>query len=152
MEDFAYEWSNNVKKKIIKESHIESDKVKIDSTKQNSRTIIYWKGNRKLREFSYDPVSKDTFLSIFYSKNQEFELIRELCPSIEPSFEGISYKGKHLGLVEFRFCNGEISETGFRFKGDIGVWKEYGRDGSLIKTQDLGNSNKLYKLKEIKYK
>ncbi len=152
IEDYAYDWSKNVKSKIIEESHIESDRVEIDSTNQNWQKIIHWKGDRKLKEYNYRPINGDTVVSIFYSKSQEFDLIRELCPGVERSFEGIRYKGKHLGLAEFRFCNGNIKESGYRMDGDVGFWKEFDEEGNLINSQDLGNLERLKKLKEINYK
>lgn len=152
IEDFAYEWSNNVKENIINESHIESDRIEIDSTRQNGQSIIYWKGDKKLKEFYYRPIEGDTVVSIFYSSSQEFELVRELCPGVERSFEGIKYNGRHLGLAEFRFCNGDIKESGFRFNGDVGIWKEYDENGKLINTNDYGNLDRLNELKKIKYK
>ena len=152
IEDYAYEWSKSVKSNIIEESHIESDRLEIDSTHENWQTITYWKGDRKLREYNYRPLEGDTVISVFYSKSQDFDLVRELCPGDERSFEGIRYKGKHLGLAEFRFCNGDLKESGFRMDGNVGIWSKYDEEGNVIDTQDFGSIDKLEKLKEIKYK
>ncbi|PCJ63627.1 MAG: hypothetical protein COA58_15940 [Bacteroidetes bacterium] len=151
IENFATNWSKSVKEKIIEESHIESDRIEIDSTRDNWQTITYWKGDIKLKKFHYRPLDEDTVVSIFFSKSQKFELVRELCPGVERSFEGIRYKGKHLGLAELRFCNGNIKERGFRFNGDVGVWKEYNENGEIINSEDFGNTDRLNELREIKY-
>ena len=152
IEDYAYNWSKNVKAQIIEESQIESDRVEVDSTNENWQTITYWKRERKLREYIYRPIDGDTLVSIFYSKSQEFDLVRELCPGAERSFEGIRYKGEHLGLAEFRYCNGDLKESGFRMDGDVGIWKEYDEVGNLIRSKDFGNLERLQRLKGIKYK
>jgi hypothetical protein len=74
-----------------------------------------------------------------------------LCPGVEPSFEGIRYKGKHLGLAEFRFCDGKLKEQGYRYDGDVGVWKEWDENGNVIKETDHGHTERLDELRNIKY-
>jgi len=152
--DYATDWSNTVKTKIIEDANQQPDKTIFDSSSYN---VTSYKNDNKLKFFHLNPkfndngqlLSLDTAASIFYSTNQDFELVRELCP--DRTFEGIRYKGKHLGLAEFRYCDGKIKESGFRFNGDIGVWKEYDTNGKIIKETDHGDFDRLEKLKEIKY-
>jgi len=127
------------------------DRIVIDSSKKTWHTIEHWNGNQKLRQYGYRPLENDTIMSIFYSPNQDFELIRELYPNSVPAFEGIRYKGKHIGLALFRYDNGNISEKGFRLNGDVGIWKKYNKNGDLFESKDLGNLNTLRELTEIKY-
>ena len=91
-------------------------------------------------------------ISIFYSKDQLFELVRELCPANDRNFEGIRYKGNHFGLAEFKYCDGKIKERGFRYNNkEIGVWTEYDSMGNVINTTDKKNDEVLNKLTSIKY-
>jgi hypothetical protein len=154
--DYATDWSNNIKTKIIEDASQQSDKTIFDSS---SYDLTLYKGDNKLKLFHLYPrfsdkgrlLSFDTAVSIFYSTDQNFELVRELCPVVDRSFEGIRYKGEHLGLAEFRYCDGKIKESGFRFNGDVGVWREYDTTGKVIKETDHGNLDRLEKLKTIKY-
>ena len=45
----------------------------------------------------------------------------------------------------------KIKEQGFRFQGDVGVWKEWDETGKIIKETDNGHTEKLDQLREIKY-
>jgi hypothetical protein len=153
---YAAEWSNDIKKKIIEDASQQSDKTIFDSS---SYEVTLYKGDCKLKLFQLYPkfsdkgqlLSFDTAVSIFFSTDQNFELVRELCPVVDRSFEGIRYKGEHLGLAEFKYCDGKIKERGFRFNGDVGVWKEYDTTGKVIKETDHGSIDRLEKLKDIKY-
>jgi hypothetical protein len=152
--DYATYWSKDVKTKIIEDADQQADKTIFDSAAYN---VTLYKGDKKLKFYHLNPklggnrqlLSLDTAVSIFYSTDQNFELVRELCP--DRSFEGIRYKGEHLGLAEFRYCDGRIKESGFRFNGDIGIWKEYDTTGKVVKETDHGNVDRLGKLKDIKY-
>jgi hypothetical protein len=154
--DYATDWSNKIKAKIIEDASQQSDKTFFDSS---SYDVTLFKGGNKLKLFHLYPkfsdkgqlVSFDTAVSIFYSTDQNFELVRELCPVVDRSFEGIRYKGAHVGLAEFRYCDGTIKQRGFRLNGDIGVWSEYDSNGTVIKETDHGDLDRLEKLKEIKY-
>jgi hypothetical protein len=154
--DYANDWSNRIKTKITEDASQQPDKTVFDSSSYN---VTLYKGGNKLKFFHLNPkfsdkgqlLSLDTAVSIFYSTDQNFELVRELCPVVDRSFEGIRYKGEHLGLAEFRYCDGKIKESGFRLKGDVGVWKEYDRNGKVINETDHGDVDRLEKLKDIKY-
>jgi hypothetical protein len=154
--DYATDWSNSIKAKIVEDASQQPDKTIFDSSSYN---VTLYKGGHKLKFFHLNPkfndngqlISLDTAVSIFYSSDQNFELVRELCPYVDRSFEGVRYKGEHLGLEEFRYCDGKIKESGFRFNGDIGIWKEYDTHGKVIKETDYGNFDRLEKLKGIRY-
>lgn len=154
--DYATDWSNGIKTKITEDASQQPDKTLFDSSSYN---VTLYKGDNKLKFFHLNPkfsdngqlLRLDTAVSIFYSTDQNFELVRELCPVVDRSFEGIRYKGEHLGLAEFRYCDGKIKERGFRLNGDVGVWKEYDNNGKVIKETDHGNVDRLEKLKDIKY-
>jgi len=150
-------WSQNIKRKIIEDSNQQLTKVIFDSIRN---TTIYFSRDIKLKSYqlrnhfdsSSNRLYRDTLVSIFYSTDQIFELVRELCPGNSRSFEGIRYKGNHFGLAEFRYCDGKIKERGFRYNNkEIGVWTEYDSIGNVIRTTDKGNSERLDKLLSIKY-
>lgn len=156
---FVATWTNDIKKKIIEDANQVSDRTTLDSV---TYSIILYKGNIKLKQFMLRPVYKpriaipislDTLVSIFYSFDQKFELVRELCPAVSRSFEGLRYSGVgSLGLIEFRYCDGRIKERGFRYKNAIvGVWTKYDSTGKVIEQKDHGNTSVLNNLHDIKY-
>lgn len=152
--DYADQWTKEVKTKIIEDASQQPDRVDIDSS---TGKVILYKGNRRLKYFKlnvdnmYKHTPTDTVASIFYSADQNFELVREHCPSVSRSFEGIKWEGQPVGLAEFRYCNGKLMEKGYRFYTDIGVWKKYDTSGNLVSTIDYHGLKRLEMLKEIKY-
>lgn len=149
--DYALEWSNDIKRKIFEDINIPIDSTSIDTSKGNFKEISLYSKGIRTKLYGIENATGDTLFSTFYSKDQNFEIVRELCPGIERSFEGIKYKGNHFGLAEFRFCNGKLKEQGYRFYKDVGIWKEWDENGKFIKETDLGNIEKLDELKNIKY-
>ncbi|MBL7731316.1 MAG: hypothetical protein JNM88_09070 [Chitinophagaceae bacterium] len=157
--DFATKWTNEIKEKIIADANQQFDRTIFDSIYYR---LTLYKGDTKLKYFMLRPqfdttngkiLSVDTLASIFYSADQKFELVRELCPAIERSFEGINYNGiGSVGLTEFRFCDGKIKESGFRYGNKpVGVWTKYDSTGKVIEAKDNGNIDVLNKLRDIKY-
>lgn len=148
--DYALKWSTDVKSKIFEDINIPVDSTSVDTSKGNMKEITLY--SRGIRTKLYGiTLPGDTLLSIFYSKDQNFEIVRELCPGIKRSFEGIRYKGTHLGLAEFRFCDGKLKEQGYRLDGNVGIWREWDENGKVIKEIDHGQAEKLDELKNIKY-
>jgi hypothetical protein len=143
------EWSKNIKQHILSDVDVTVDRVVTDTTSMNSIRLTLFHNERRTKQFVIR--KGDTLASFFYSPTQEFELVRELCPAISRSFEGIKYKGKACGLAEFRFCDGTLMRQGFRFDGDVGVWKEWDSTGKLIGTTDYGDSARLAGLRKINY-
>jgi hypothetical protein len=157
--DFAIQWTNEIKEKIIADASVKPDRSQFDSTYY---TLTIYNGDTKLKQFILRPklgtitkkvISVDTLVSTFYSADQKFELVRELCPAIERSFEGVNYQGTgSVGLTEFRFCNGRIKERGFRYGfKPVGVWTKYDSTGKVIEEKDNGNILTLDELHNIKY-
>ena len=149
--DYALKWSTDIKAKIFEDINFPVDSTSIDTSKGNLKEVTFYNKGIRTKLFGIRKSTGDTILSIFYSKDQNFEIVRELCPGIERSFEGIRYKGKHLGLAEFRFCDGKLKEQGYRFDGNVGVWKEWDENGKVIKETDNGHTEKLDELRTIKY-
>ncbi len=149
--EFAYIWSGEIKSKIIEDVNVPTDSTSVDTSKGSLKEVTFYNKGIRTKLFGIRQSTGDTLLSIFYSKDQNFEIVRELCPGIERSFEGIRYKGDHLGLAEFRFCDGKIKEQGLRLDGNVGVWKEWDESGKVIKEIDHGQTEKLNELREIKY-
>jgi len=157
--DNATKWTNDIKAKIIVDANQQFDRTTFDSTYYY---LTLYKGDTRLKHFMLRPkfdttngkvLSVDTLVSIFYSTDQKFELVRELCPAIERSFEGVRYSGVgHLRLAEFKFCDGKIKERGFRYGNKkVGVWIKYDSTGKIIDEKDNGNIELLNKLHDIKY-
>jgi hypothetical protein len=157
--DFATKWTNEIKEKIIADVSQQPDRSTFDSTYYR---LTLYKGDTKLKHFMLRPkfdtatgkiASVDTLVSIFYSADQNFELVRELCPAVERSFEGVQYSGiGHLGLAEFKFCDGKIKERGFRYGNkEFGIWTTYDTTGKIIEEKDNGNLDLLNKLRNVKY-
>ncbi|RYE54096.1 MAG: hypothetical protein EOP48_13000 [Sphingobacteriales bacterium] len=157
--DYATKWTGDIKEKIIADANQQFDRTTFDSTYYY---LTLYKGDTRLKHFMLRPkfdttngkiLSVDTLVSIFYSTDQKFELVRELCPAIERSFEGVNYKGiGSVGLTEFRFCDGKIKERGFRYGYKaVGVWTIYDSTGKVVDTKDNGNIEVLEKLHDIKY-
>jgi hypothetical protein len=154
--EFATKWSHDIKQKIIEDAFRQYDKRILDTP---ANSLTFFKGGKILRRYHLIPVfdkkgkliSFVTAASTFFSTDQNFELIRELCPVDSRNFEGIRYKGIHLGYALFSYCNGKIQEAGFRYNGDIGVWKRYDSTGAVIKETDNGHTEILERLKNIKY-
>jgi hypothetical protein len=146
---YALKWSTDIKNKIFEDINVAIDSTSIDSSKDNYKKTTCF--HNKIRTKEYGINTGDTVLSIFYSSDQNFEIVRELCPRIGRDFEGIRYKGKHVGLAEFRFCDGKLKEQGYRFDGDVGVWKEWDTSGKVIKEKDYGNTDRLENLRTINY-
>jgi hypothetical protein len=149
--DYASKWSSDIKSKIFEDVNIPVDSISIDTSKGNLKEVSLFNKGVRTKQFRINTSTSDTVVSIFYSKDQNFEIVRELCPGVEPSFEGIRYKGKHLGLAEFRFCDGKLKEQGYRYDEDVGVWREWDENGNVIKETDHGHTEKLDELRNIKY-
>jgi hypothetical protein len=157
--DFATKWTNDIKQKIITDANQQPDRSTFDSTHYD---LTLYKGDIKLKRFELRPkfdtttgriILLDTLVAIFYSTDQNFELVRELCPAIDRSFEGVNYKGVgSVGLTEFRYCDGTIKEQGFRYGyKPVGIWTIYDSMGKVIEQKDNGNIKVLNKLHDIKY-
>jgi len=157
--DYAIEWTGDIKEKIITDANKQFDSTTFDSTYYD---LTLYKGDVKLKSFMLKPnfdttsgkiLSFDTLVSIFYSPDRKFELVRELCPGVERSFEGVTYSSVgHIGLAEFRFCDGKINERGFRYGSKkIGVWTIYDSTGNIVEEKDYGNLELFSKLRDIKY-
>ena len=149
--NLAIKWSTDIKLKIIEDVNITSDSLAVDMTHPNIKYVSLFRKAIRTKEFGIRKSDGDTIISIFYSKNQKFELVQELCPGISRSFEGIKYKGRYLGLYELRFCNGKLKEQGFSFNGDVGVKTEWNENGDVIKETDYGLLHRLKDLGRIKY-
>jgi antitoxin component YwqK of YwqJK toxin-antitoxin module len=149
--DYALNWSTDIKTKIFEDINVPVDSTSVDTSKGNLKEVTFYNKGIRTKLLGIRTSTGDTLLSIFYSKDQNFEIVRELCPGNERSFEGIRYKGKHLGIAEFRFCDGKLKEQGFRLDGNVGVWKEWDENGKVIKETDNGHTEKLEELRSIKY-
>jgi hypothetical protein len=155
--DYAIEWSKDTKQKIIEDASRYPDSTFFDTTENH---LTLFKGGKKLKVYwlrlRYNNDEKkssfDTVVSIFYSTDQNFELVRELCPAVDRNFEGIKYKNYFLGLTLLTYCDGKTKEKGFRYNDrPVGVWTTYDEDGNKLKEVDNGNVEDLENLYNIKY-
>ena len=148
--EYAKEWSDDIKSKILEDAFRTPDSSYFDSTRS---LLTFYRKNNKLKSYFFKVSLErtDTATSTFHSDDQKFELRRELCPVVDRNFEGIVYNGSFVGLVELRYCNGKLKKRGFRYGEMVGIWKEYDQAGNETTTQDYGNENLLENLKGIKY-
>jgi hypothetical protein len=95
----------------------------------------------------------DTSVAIYYSKDNQFEWVRELCPINDGGFEGIKYKGKFMGRLLYSYCNSNsIKEELYKFNGsEAGPVTLYEENGQVFTRVDMKNATLLYKLRDIKY-
>ncbi len=150
-ENIGIKWTKDIKAKITEDASLQADSIYIDTVEIEIKTVTLFHQGVRTKSFRIEKSTGDTGLSIYYSKDQNFEIVRELCPTVVRSFEGIRYKGNHLGMAEFRFCNGKLSTNGLRFDGDIGTWKEWDEQGKIIEASEYGNIERVVELEKIKY-
>jgi hypothetical protein len=149
--DYALKWSTDIKSKIFEDINIPPDSVSINTAREDFKEVTFYNKGNRTKYFGIRTATGDTLLSTYYSKDQNFEIVRELCPGIDRNFEGIQYKGKRLGLAEFRFCDGKLKKQGYWIDGNVGVWKEWDENGVVIKVTDYGHTEKLEDLRTINY-
>jgi|JI7StandDraft_1071085.scaffolds.fasta_scaffold338747_2 hypothetical protein len=155
--EYAKQWTQNIKQKIIEDANQQEDKVVYDTTRRLEVTL--YKADKKLKTYLFTPsrdtkgklTLTDTIVTFFYSTDQNFKLVKEHCPNSSRIFEGITYNDNHLGVFELKYCDGKTKEIGYRFNGNVGVWLEFDRNNNVIKDTDYGNIESLEELKNIKY-
>ncbi len=150
-EKYAYEWTAIIKNKILEDVNIEPDSLSVDTPSSAYMQWTLYSKNRITKQIGIKILTGDTLFTRFYSTDQSFILVREICSNGTIGFEGIKYKDRHYGYADFKFCNGKISMRGFRFKTDIGNWERWNEAGVLVSKKDYGEMEKLDSLKFIKY-
>jgi len=149
-ENQAVIWSQSIKSNIIKDAFGSHNQILRDSSNGLLRSILFLNGETKLRKYIF--IKGDTGVSIFYSKNQEFELFKEFCPAANRTFEGIKYKGDWTGVSEFRYCDGSIKEREISLNGSsVGISEQFDKNGALIKSINHRRTEEIEELKKIKY-
>lgn len=148
--DYAIEWSKDIKSHILADVSVSVDSTSIDTLSEKLLILKLFHHGNMTKEFYMK--NNDTFVSLFYSPTGDFKLVRELCPKNSRNFEGITFKDAHIGLFELRYCDGSLKKQGFRFNGDVGIWKEWDSTGKLIREWDNSNEDKLNGLKQIHYR
>lgn len=130
-------WYENTKSEILKQSNLQSDSVVSTFNEDNSYKYeqYYFEGKKFLRKGFNNEVLR---LEIHYSKDQNFELRREICDNGNYLFEGIFYKNNAYGLSIWRHCNNQLQQQGLRYNGqEIGVWKKWDIEGKLVEEIDF---------------
>ena len=149
-ENQAVQWSQDIKDQIKKDAFSASNNIVKDSANGELQSVLYLNGDTKLREYKF--IKGDTGVAVFYSKSQDFELIKEFCPAASRTFEGIKYKGNWTGVTEYRYCDGSIKEREITVNGlNIGIKEEFDKNGVLIKSFNNQNTSEIENLKKIKY-
>lgn len=153
--DAATKWTDEIKTKIIEDAHQSFDQVVLDTARNE---LTYLKDNKKLKYYYLKPrfnqeiiTDFDTASSIYFSADQKFELVKEHCPIVDRSFEGLRYNGNWIGRLEYKYCDGKPKNIHFNYYEKIGIEREYDSTGKLIKETDHGKSDEFGKLNEIKY-
>src|SRR6478735_4528900 len=129
-------WYKETKDQILKQSTLKADcTVSTYNENRSFKTDHFYLDGHEFMSKGF----KDGILAveIFFSKNEAFELRREICENGASSFEGIMYQGEFVGLSTWRNCNGNLSEQGNRYNDrKIGIWKKFDRDGELTEVTD----------------
>jgi len=156
--DIATKWTHDIKQKIITDANLRPDSSELDTA---YHYLTLYKGGIKLKHFVLQPnfdtlekiVSFDTVACTLYSSDQKFQIIRELCPAAGRTLEGVNLKGiGFLGLTESRYCNGSLKETRFEYNNkEVGLWTKYDSTGKIIEQKDMGHTDLLNKLQDVKY-
>jgi hypothetical protein len=158
--DFAAKWTQDIKAKIIEDANQQPDKTVFDTIRHE---LTLYKNGKKLKYFYFAPkpehgeidkiISYDTAFIVFYSTDQNFQLVRQPCiQTSERSYVGVTYKGNRFGLAEFIYCNKPISETGFYYDNlNVGTWTKFDSTGKVTEKKNIGDDKKLEELKDIKY-
>ncbi len=149
--DLAKKWSGEIKMKILEDVKVKNDSFSVDTTNSKVNYVSLFCKSIKTKEFGIQKSNGDVIQSIFYSKNQKFELVNEFCPAFPRGFEGIKYEGEFVGMKELRFCDGKLKEQSFCFNGDAGTKTEWNENGEVIKETNYGFTSRLKALNKIKY-
>jgi len=76
--DYALKWSNDIKTKLLEDVNVRTDSFSVDTSKGNLKEVTFYSKGNRTKLFGIRQSTGDTLLSIFYSKDQNFELVREL--------------------------------------------------------------------------
>ncbi len=157
--DSATKWTKDIRNKVIEDASQKPDKTVFDSVHNG---LILYRNNKKLKQYYFterenrnekEKLIFDTAMVVLYSSDQNFQVVRQLCiPGAERSYEGVTYKGNRFGKAEFVYCHKAIRETGFQYNNlNVGVWTKYDSTGKVIEQKDVGSSDKLKELQNMKY-
>lgn len=149
--DSAIKWSEDIKMKIFEDVKVKNDSFSVDTSNTKVNYVSLFHKSIRTKKFGIQKSNGDVINSIFYSKNQNFELVHEFCPAYERGFEGIRYQGKFLGLYKLSFCNGKLQEEGFNFNENVGVKTQWNDSGDVVNKTDYGRLKALKGLTKIKY-
>ena len=152
-EEYGMKWSADIREKIIEDSGKTPDSISVEQISDTMQIITTFKEDTFLRRFRYNPISKDTVASIYFSGDFKFVLGKKYCSLLKDSYEeSISYLDiLSIGLHKFHYCNGNPKRIGLSFKEPVGTWKEFDSSGNVINIVDYGNAEQLKELGQIKY-
>jgi hypothetical protein len=155
--EYVITWTKQIKEKIIEDANEIPDEIKIDTL---SNSITLYRKGKKLKSFIFQPtfeatgkkILKDTAVSKFFSTDQRFVLVKELCPGANQNFEGLIYDHHFIGYRESKFCSGKIKQHEFYYNSEpIGPSIEYDSLGNIIKQIENGKDYLFKEFKKIKY-
>ena len=153
-EQKATEWTETMKREIMKYANQQPDKTTVDSVHHE---IITYKNGKTLRHYyftpRFDPSDNetgilDTGMIIYYSTNPDFQFVRQPCRQGQAeSYEIVAYKGNKYGLAKYVNCRKKGSQTGFQYNNlNVGTWTTYDSTGAIVAQVDAGNQDKLTQL------
>ena len=146
---YAFNWSKEIKEKILSDANIPPDSTVIDTLSINEIKITTFKRGVILKQIFVENNSRDTIGVRLLSKDQMFSWAKGSCGSERHFYEEtIAYgpTANHhdvIGLSQSYYCNGNLKEKGFVYNGLVGIWEEYDSSGKLLKRTDYGNMDKL---------
>jgi len=147
------EWYVVTKHRIIDDSNRPVDSTAIVPNLDNGWTeTVYFHEGQKVRTIVDTAGTGGIGVEYLFGSNEKFEIIREIWPNGQFSFECIVYDGHPYGLSTWWHSNGQKRSQGIRFKGvRIGVWNEWDKDGTLKEMKDHKKEELIDSLTMIRY-
>jgi hypothetical protein len=140
-------WYEYTKSEIMKQSDLEPDSIITEKDTTMIKEHSYFNG----KEFHLRLLKNGKLrMEKIYSKDGNFEIVREFFDNGNYLFEGITYKDHFYGLSTWKYQNGQLNEKGIRFNDKkIGVWKTWNESGKLVESVDYKNLEKLDSMPKI---
>lgn len=152
---FSDEWTEKTKEKILSFANGNPTSERFDSLDYK---VSYILDGKRLKNIQLAPKFNaeindyegfDTLQTIYFSEDEEYQYIVEHCGVLDYSFEVIRHQNNQLGTVYYKDCDGNIIEKGYRYNGNIGVWKKFDANGKVLEEKDYGNAERLEELKNL---
>jgi hypothetical protein len=145
------EWYLRTKLIILQDASRNFDSTNLNINPFSPDMRYYLLKGKAVRSFLKG--SKGGFTVVFYSKDCNFELRREVADNGSVLFEGITYKKHFYGLSTWWYVDGELKRQGVRWNDKkVGLWKTWPLDqkNSIVYLFRAGKENMIDSLQRLK--